>query len=189
MNTIADLEKARDEEILTLSLARPSVFAILVDRYQAAFLRKARAILRNDEDAEDVVQETFAKIYLYGGKFKKQEGASFSSWAYKILVNTSFTHYQKRKRERAARIEIDPEIFAMFPDKESRTSEKDSFADYVASVIARMPRDLGRVLTLHFLEGLPQAEIAGLEGVTVGAVKTRVHRAKKVFRDVSASIS
>ncbi|HEX9608771.1 MAG TPA: RNA polymerase sigma factor [Candidatus Paceibacterota bacterium] len=189
MQGITDLQQKPDEEILLLSLRHPSAFSVLVDRYQAAFLRKARTVLRNNEDAEDVVQETFTKIYLYAGKFEKQAGASFSSWGYKILMNTSFTHYQKRKRERSLRVEIDPKIFELFPDRNSREFEKESFADYVASVIVRMPDDLGRVLKLYFLQGLPQVQIAELEGATVGAIKTRVHRAKKVFRDISASIS
>lgn len=189
MKTVGATAEKSDEDILALSVSNPGAFGVLIDRYQGALLRKAVTVLRNREDAEDVVQETFTKIYVHASSFQTKEGASFSSWAYKILLNTSFTLYQKRKRERTFRGDIDPEFFAMLPDKESRTFEKESVSDYVASVISRMPRDLGRVLTLHFLDGFPQADIARLEGVTVGAVKTRVHRAKKIFRDISTTIS
>ena len=69
----------KDEEVLRLSLDDPSYFSVLVDKYQVPFIRKALGILRNQEEAEDVVQDTFTKIYKYGHKFKKEEGIEFKS--------------------------------------------------------------------------------------------------------------
>ena len=86
---------SKDEEILAASLEKPAIFKILVDKYQEAFIRKALGILRQQEEAEDVVQETFVKIYLHGKKFKKMDGIEFKSWAYKILVNTAISRYRK----------------------------------------------------------------------------------------------
>jgi len=63
-----------DEELLKVSLSHPSLFALLVRKYQEPFLRKAQGIVREREEAEDIVQEAFTKIYLNAGKFKKQEG-------------------------------------------------------------------------------------------------------------------
>src|SRR3989344_6165705 len=91
------LELAKDEAILSASLRNPNLFGVLVDRYQEAFLRAAQRVVKTREDAEDIVQETFAKIYKNAKKFKKQAGIEFKSWAYKVLVNTSFSHYQRLK--------------------------------------------------------------------------------------------
>jgi len=77
----------------------------------------------------------------------------------------------------------------MIPDLKSKEFEKHSVADYIASIVTRLPEDLSRALTLHFLEGLPQAEVAKREGVSVGAIKTRIHRAKKAFRSISTQVS
>lgn len=175
-----------DEEVLALSLRQSSLFSIILDRYQDAFLRKAEAVVRSREDAEDVVQETFSKIYLYGPRFKKQEGASFKSWAYKILLNTSFTHYQKRKRHWGATVELDPEFYESLPDLRSRDFEKLELSEYVISVLAKLPRDFSEALKLHFIDERPQSEVAAMEGVSVGAIKTRIHRAKKEFRKVTS---
>ena len=95
-----DHQDLSDEEILNISISKPDIFSVLITRYEEAFLRKARSILHGKEDAEDIVQETFTKIYLNAPKFKKQEGASFKSWGYKILINTSFTYYQRLKKKR-----------------------------------------------------------------------------------------
>src|SRR3989344_6014797 len=101
----------KDEEILKLSQEDPAYFSFLVDKYKEAFLRAARGITHNLEEAEDIVQETFVKIYRYAHRFEKQEGIAFKSWAYKILMNTSFTHYQKLKKTFANTEYKDPMLY------------------------------------------------------------------------------
>lgn len=177
-----------DEEILALSIKQPYLFGILLDRYQDAFIRKAESVLRSREDAEDIVQETFTKIYRYADRFQVQEGASFKSWGYKILLNTAFTRYQKMKKHRSAVFNPDPEWYEVMADTKTQQFEKEEMKDYVISVLSRMPEHLGKVLRLHFLEGRPQEEIAEIEGVSVGAIKTRVHRAKKEFKKINETI-
>src|SRR4051812_11774825 len=98
LSTDTTKEERSDEEVLLLSISHPSLFAVLVHKYEEAFLRKARSIVRDEEAAEDIVQETFTKIYLNAKKFKTVEGATFSSWGYRILINTALTHYARRKR-------------------------------------------------------------------------------------------
>ncbi len=178
-----------DEELLAASLAHPSLFALLVRKYEEPFLRKAHGIVREREEAEDIVQETFTKIYLNAAKFKKQEGASFSSWGYRILINTALTHYQKKKKAGAMTAELDDEIWALIPDKNLRQFEKKELRDEVASVLSRMPYMFAQALSSFFIDGKTQEEMAREEGVSVGAIKTRVHRAKKEFRKIYETIS
>lgn len=182
-------EERSDEELLAASLRHPSLFALLVRKYEDQFLRKAQSIVHSAEEAEDIVQEAFTKIYLNAAKFKKQEGAQFSSWAWRILINTSLTHYAKLKRERGSRQEMEPEILELIPDKNLRQFEKKEFSDEIASVLTRMPEPLARALSTFFLEGKSQEQIAAEEGVSVGAIKTRVHRAKREFEKVYKSIT
>lgn len=176
-------QSMRDEDLLHLSGDRPSLFGVLVERYQAPFLRKAMRVLRNNEDAEDVVQETFTKIYLNAAKFEPKEGATFSSWGYKILLNTCFTLHQKRKKSTGNNVYFETEIFHNLPDMVP-AQEQNEIRDMVASLLAHLPKHLHRVLHLHFLMGYKQQEIADMEGETVGAVKTRIFRAKEELRRV-----
>ena len=178
-----------DEEVLAASIAHPSLFALLVRKYEAAFLRKAYNIIKNDELAQDIVQEAFTKIYMNAGKFKVQEGAQFSSWAYRIVVNTALTHYAKKKKRGEHTAELDEEIWALIPDKNLRQFEKKEFIDLVASVLTRMPAPMAKALSSFFLEGKSQEEIAKEEGLSVGAVKTRVHRAKAEFKKIYETIT
>jgi RNA polymerase sigma-70 factor (ECF subfamily) len=185
----APVDSLRDEEVLVLSLKHPSVFAELVRRYEEPFMRKAMSIVREREEAEDIVQEAFTKIYLNAKKFAPQEGASFSSWGYRILINTALTHYMKRKRRGERVVELDEEIWNLIPDKNLRQFEKKELQDLVASVLTRMSPMFARALANFFLEGKSQEEMAHEEGVSVGAIKTRVHRAKHEFTKIYKSIT
>jgi len=170
-----------DEVILERSLAHPSLFAVLVERYQDAFMRKAESVVRSREEAEDIVQETFTKIYFNARRFTPQEGASFKSWGYKILMNTTFTHYQKLKKKGILHADIEPEFYEALPDP-ANYSHEDMMRDYVASFLARMPAQLARPLRLHFMDEYSQKEIAEMEGTTVSAIKTKIYRAKREFQ-------
>lgn len=172
-----------DEEVLAASLKHPALFSKLVDKYEAPFMRKALSIVRNEEEAEDVVQVTFTKIYMYAPKFKQVDGAQFSSWAYRILINTAITHYQKQKRVKGTTASLEPEVYEALPDNVD-TAERWTLTNEIASVLSRMPESFARALTLHFIDGKPHEEVARNEGVSEGAIKTRVHRAKKEFRTI-----
>lgn len=187
--TLGEHEEMADEEVLLASLSHPSLFALLVRKYEEPFLRKAMSIVHEREEAEDIVQEAFTKIYLNAGKFKTVAGASFSSWGYRILINTALTHYAKRKREGGRVVELDEEIWALIPDKNLRQFEKKEFADEVASVLSRMPAPFARALSSFFIDGKTQEEMAHDEGVSVGAIKTRVHRAKAEFKKIYKSVT
>ena len=174
------IEELRDEVILERSLTHPSLFEILVKRYQDAFLRKAETVVRSREEAEDIVQETFTKIYFNARRFKPVEGATFKSWGYKILMNTTFTHYQKLKKKGATHAELDPELYEALPDP-ANYSHEETMRDYVASFLSRMPSQLARPLALHFIDEYSQKEIAEMEGTSVSAIKTKIYRAKREF--------
>ncbi len=180
--SLETLKDAPDEEVLFASKDLPDAFAILVERYESPFLRRAKHILRSHEDAQEVVQDTFTRIYLYADKYEAQSGAQFSSWAYTILTRLCFTRYQKLKRDNGRMLALESEAFERLPDTESFLDEL-SIRNEVLNVLSRVPESCARLLRLQFLEGKTQEEIALLEGATVPAIKTRVFRAKKIAKE------
>lgn len=173
-----------DADILARSHREPELFALLVRRYEAALLRRAKAILWNPEDAKEVVQDTFTKMYLYADRYQKQEGASFSSWMYTILNRVAYTKYAARRKESGHRAELEPEHFESLPDAHAEFLEDLSIRDEVIAVLAKLPETSARILRLQFIEGKSQEEIAASEELSIPAVKTRVHRAKKLFKKI-----
>ena len=182
-STPADPTTLTDAEILARSQREPELFAVLVRRYEASFLRRARSILRSPEDAEEVVQDAFTKMYLYADRYQPQEGASFSSWAYTILNRVAYTKYQTNKAARSERIELEPEHYESLKDSKAEFLEDLSVRNEVIAALSRLPEAAARILRLQFIEGKTQEEIAASEHLSIPAVKTRVHRAKKLFKE------
>ncbi len=169
-----------DEVLLQKSRMRPWYFETLVERYQEPFLRKARSIVRDSRDAEEVVLDTFTKIYLNADKFIPQAGAKFSSWGYCILINTACTRYQQNVRAGQRYLDLDPEVEALVRDHAA--SAVNERRDAIERVLGKLPGHFAVVLRLHYLERWSQQDIAAHFGEQVGTIKVRVHRAKAAFK-------
>lgn len=181
-STTTELDTLTDAEVLARSQKEPDLFALLVRRYEAALLRRARTILSSPEDAEEVVQDAFTKMYLYADKYHAQEGASFSSWAYTILNRVAYTKYRAKSIERGRRAELLPEHYESLPDARAEFLEDLSIRNEVIAALALLPETAAKILRLQFIEGKTQEEIARAEDLSIPAVKTRIHRAKKLFK-------
>ncbi len=180
--SIAEPDALTDAEVLARSRKKPELFALLVRRYEAALLRRARTILKSPEDAEEAVQDAFTKMFLYADKYHPQEGASFSSWMYTILNRVAYTKYRAKTIERGRVAELEPEHYESLPDARAEFLEDLSIRNEVLAALAKLPETAAKILRLQFIEGKSQEEIAELERLSIPAVKTRVHRAKKLFK-------
>jgi RNA polymerase sigma-70 factor, ECF subfamily len=181
LSTTDNARDLSDEEVLARSRKEPWLFAVLLERYETAFLRKAQSIIFNPLDAEEVVQDAFTKIYMNADRFEIREGAKFSSWAYTILINTALTRYQKNVREGKRTMHLDPEYEQLLGEMKNHSAfEVDR--DHIERILAKMPGHFADVLRLHYLERWSHKDIAEKTGESVGAVKSRIHRAKAEFR-------
>jgi RNA polymerase sigma-70 factor (ECF subfamily) len=180
--TIDEGMKTLTDEVLLARVQRePWLFTEILTRYQTAFLRKTKTIIFNEQDAEEVVQDAFTKIYMNAHRFEVREGAKFSSWAYTILVNTALTRYQKCVKEGKRTLLLDPEYMELMGEmKEHSAFNQDT--DAIERILSKLPGHFARVLRLHYLEHWSHKDIADETGETVGAVKARIHRAKAEFR-------
>ena len=172
-----------DEEILAQTIKDPRQFRSIIDRYESAFLRKARTILGRREEVKDVVVETFTKIYFNASRFKTIPGASFRSWAYRILINTAISYYHKLKLRDGDLTAAAFDQSLLVDERTKHLFEQSEWRDYIISYFHRVPATAAKILKLFFLEDQSQLEIAAALGISVAAVKPRLHGAKKEFRD------
>ncbi len=180
-SSVDDARELPDEELLLRASGQPWLFAVILDRYEQAFMRRALSIIRDERDAEEIVQDTFTKIYLHAHTFRPQDGAKFSSWAYRILLNTSYTYYVRRRKRGERFTALDPEFEAFVADKDVDPARQID-RDLVDRILGRLPGHFAQVLRLHYLERWSQEDIAKETGEAVGTIKARVHRAKAAFR-------
>ena len=80
---------------------------------------------------------------------------------------------------------MEPELYETIAEDAGPAYEEREMKEQVSTTIAQMPEALGRILRLHFLDDMSQKEIADREGISLSAVKTRVHRAKKEFKKMT----
>ena len=172
-----------DEELLAKSFDNPRLFEVLLERYEEAFLRKAYYILGTKEAAQDAVQDAFVKIYKNARRFQPQSGAGFKSWGYRILVNTCYTAYKKAKGAGAFLADLDTEFQELVADKGAKERrEQELNRDEIESMLKELSEGLAEPMRLHFIEGKPHAHIAEIMGISEGAVRARVHRAKQELK-------
>ncbi|KKT40822.1 hypothetical protein A2W54_02350 [Candidatus Giovannonibacteria bacterium RIFCSPHIGHO2_02_43_13] len=186
-----DSKEMPDEIILKKSVNNPALFSLLVDKYQTPFFRKALGIVHSSEEAEDIVQETFTKIYANAKKFKKQPGVEFKSWAWRILVNTSLTHYRKVKKTFGDVGYLDEILAGDDDDIESKLKlvtensiDKDDRVGVIKDAMETLPTEASALLKAHYVEDRPYDEIAKKHGLSIGALKMKLFRARKVLKDI-----
>ena len=181
--TTTDPSQLKDAELLHLSLQEPRLFEELVRRYQRSFIRKATVILGDEDDANDVVQEVFVRIYTSAPRFEKREAGTFKSWAYTILIHQCYSAYRKKYRHEPVSLDADPELAEIIPDQAGLEEVEKSYSrEYILRLVSKLPDLLRRAVVHYFIEGRPQKEIAAHEGVSTGVIRARIHRAKGELR-------
>lgn len=167
-----------DEEILKLSYKKPSRFGELFDRHQKRFFRIAKRTLRSEEDAEDVVQEAFVRIYKYGRKFPAN-GGKFTPWSNTILKNCMADQINKYKN---VTVSLTEEIENTSPD----SSQEMIFdnRNYVQSVLNKIGGTAAEIMNLRYVLGKSFKEIAKILNIKSSTARVRVYRSKKLFTQV-----
>lgn len=159
----------------------------LIEKYAHKVHNLAFRITRSEEDAEEIVQDVFITVY---NKIDRFEGKSaFSSWLYRITVNTAFMKLRKRKQHASISLEeISPGV------KDSWVSNRSEHSDvnYICSrhelrqeierAVSRLPEEYRTIFVLRDVDGLSNQEVGEILNLSVPAVKSRLHRSRLMLR-------
>jgi len=165
-----------------------SAYGELVRRHRKAAYRLARGILGDGEEAEDVTQEAFLRVYRSIARYNPRY--AFSTWLRRITVNCAVTRLRKQRRERHNVTEL--ESVAGNPEPNVEAVERLA-ADQVRRCIGAAARELplrqGLAFTLFHLEDMNLAETAQAMGCSVSAVKVHLFRARRrLARELRAQL-
>ena len=155
-----------------------SSFAVIVDRYGDMLLSLAIKITGN-EDAQEVVQDVFVKVYRALNRYKKQ--SNFSTWLYRITYNTAISKIRK-KRIPTKNIYETKEIVTLsdndIAENLNKLAQEKKF-DMVNNAIAMLNPDEKALITLFYLEEKSINEISQIMGISAANTKTKLHRTRK----------
>mgnify|MGYP001793412881 CR=1 FL=1 len=162
----------------------------LVRTYSPRLMAVAKRFLRDEQDAADALQDAFINAFRNLDKFNEQ--ARLSTWLHRIVVNASLT--KLRKAGRRSEVSIDGLLpaftadghlasanpaWGITPDEIAQDRERKS---WVREQIERLPDDYRDIILLRDIEEMDTAETADLLGISTGAVKTRLHRARQALK-------
>ena len=155
-----------------------NAFSILVDRYKDLVFTLTLRLLKNREEAEEVAQDTFVKVYKSLAKFKGN--SKFSTWIYKITYNTSLDRIKKNKKHfNDVPIDEFTEHQIKTIDNALNNLEKEEQSKTIQDCISLLPSEDGFLLTLYYFDEMSLDEIAKTVGLTANNVKVKIFRARK----------
>jgi RNA polymerase sigma-70 factor (ECF subfamily) len=185
------MEQARQEDAV---LVRETLegnqlsFQLLVERYQDRIFGLVRHYTRSAVELEDLVQDTFIKAFHRLDTFQHQ--ASFSTWLYRIAVNTCLDFLKRRGRNPTIAVE-DPDLChaggAGRPERDlcapEARLEREEIARITQEALDELPEIFRTVLVLREFEEMAYQDMADLLGISIGTIESRLFRARARFKE------
>jgi len=185
-----DLNALGDAELVDLACRKVAgAFRVIMQRHNRRLYRIARAVLRNDSEAEDVVQEAYVRAFTNLAEFRGD--ASLATWLSRIALNEALGQIRRHRptadlsslESSLAQAEIIPFPLASPQLDPERTMAQRQIQLLLEQEIDKLPDDFRIVLVARVIEEMSIEETAALFGLRTETVKTRLHRARKLLRD------
>jgi RNA polymerase sigma-70 factor (ECF subfamily) len=166
-----------------------AAFRVLVERYQGRAYRLALRVLRDEDQAQDVVQDAFLKVY---GSLDRFEGRSgFYTWLYRIVMNLCLDRKRRDRSDREVEWDeetaggslADPSGAASTQSGPEAEVERSELRTFVARAIEALPEDARRAIQLREIDGLSYQEIADALGIPKGTVMSRLYYARRRLQE------
>lgn len=157
-----------------------NAFATLVQTHTQRFYAAAYRVVLNKEDAEDVVQEAFLKLWDGRAKWKAGKGAKFTTWFYRVVYNQALDHIAKKRANRQQEL---PEYLQSDDPAADDILWNVEQGDAMAEALAELPERQRTAMVLFYTEELSQKEVADIMGITPKAVESLTGRAKVTLKE------
>lgn len=174
-------------------------YELLVQRYLSRVYGITYRVVGNKEEAEDITQEVFIKVYHGLKKFEQQ--ASFSTWIYRIATNTALDSLDKMERRPKIHFRLfsskndsqesgqsGPDLLAASETEPEEAAQQSELRECIKNVLKKLDREQARLLLLRDFDDRSYEEIARLLEAGLSAVKMRIHRARLAFQHLFSQI-
>jgi len=177
MKNLSDLEI-----IKSVRNGNSTDYSIIVNRYKNKAFSLLKRMLKNNMEAEEVLQDCFLKAFRALDSFKGD--SKFSTWFYRIVYNTALTRLSQKKRK----IENEMNSLDNFSELHSRYDynecERKDLSEFINSLVEQLPSKYSSVLNLFYLQGMSCEEISEVMDTSVANIKVLLHRSRNALKDV-----
>jgi RNA polymerase sigma-70 factor (ECF subfamily) len=182
-------KKLTDVEVVNQFKAGDALaFEEIISRYESKVMSLALRFTRNQEDAEEVMQDVFTTVYRKIDGFRGQ--SAFSSWLYRIVVNAAFMKLRKRKQSQTVSMDdLSPAIKQYCIDRETFNGSfsqnitiSHEMQSVIQSAVNKLPDQYRAVFVLRDVDGLSNQETGEILNLSIPAVKSRLHRSRIMLR-------
>jgi RNA polymerase sigma-70 factor (ECF subfamily) len=174
-----DVKELTDEEIIVrVRTSNQDLYSVIIDRYQKKLVRYVYNLIKNEDKAIDIVQESFIKAFVNLNSFNIEK--KFSSWIYRIAHNQAINLAKKYQKETPLLEDWD---FQSNDDIEKDFEEKETI-DRVEKCLKEIPIIYSEPLSLYYIDEKSYEEISDILRIPMGTVATRINRAKKIMKNI-----
>lgn len=172
-----------DQEIIdSVKKGNDSDYSIIVNRYKNKAFSMLKRMLKNEFDAEEVLQDCFLKAYKSLSAFKGD--AKFSTWFYRIVYNTVLTKLSSQKRKVESEMTSVEDHFNLESAYNSNEIEKTDMNEFIQELIDKLPERYSAIITMFYLNEMTIDEISEVMGITISNVKVMLYRSRNALRDL-----
>lgn len=177
------MRKLSDLEIIdSIQKGNKDDFALLVDKYKDRAFNLLKRLLRNQMDAEEVLQDSFLKAFKSLNNFRRE--AKFSTWFYRIVYNTGLSFLaSKRKKNELISDSVDDYKDLSYNDDEIYSLSENSI-EYLSKIIDKLPIRNALVVILYYIDDLKLNEISEIMDISLVNAKVLLHRSRNILRDL-----
>lgn len=158
-------------------------FSAIIERYQDNVYNLALKICGNREDAEEIAQDSFIKVFRSLRSFKGK--SSFGTWLYRIVYNTSITFVRKNKLD-ILRLEDFPvdSVDFMRDSATDEEAEREYMKILLCYALQRLEHEDRAIITMHYYQDLSHTEISSVTGISRSSIKVRLFRARRKMQQI-----
>jgi RNA polymerase sigma-70 factor (ECF subfamily) len=178
--TRAPLATFEDSALIKLALAgQTESFTVLTNRHLPAVRRRIGLMVPNTTDADDLLQEVLLKVWSHLSTFRSE--STFRSWMTSVAINEAFQFYRRRRSRPNCQAFGDFDIFISRNESPLQSFTRTETARVVRQAVVGLPAKYRQALTLRHLEQLSLSETAQTLQLSIGAVKSRLYRGRRML--------
>ena len=172
-----------DQEIIdSVRKGNEADYSIIVDRYKNKAFSLLKRMLKNEFDAEEVLQDCFLKAYHSLGSFKGE--SKFSTWFYRISYNTALTKLASKKRKIETEMSSLDNHLNLKDENDAVVFEKEDLTKFINNLVNQLPERHAAIINLFYLDEMSCEEISEVMNISVSNVKVMLYRSRNALKDL-----